>query len=224
MSGSKTLGVIARRVLMNYIYMYFDINLWYYGTNERTSYVNSKFEGRKLANKRLQGFKIQRAGLHYFKIKFNISLRFAIWHTQKWKNKGMTFLENRGALTHLKCCWLLTKLFCHTISMTNNYNNDSHLFLCIGSQTLIYFVSLIICNKIVTLLKINVPSCQINVPPCQINDPPSQINFPHCQINVPWSNNFPNFLRQNHDPRDIYLQEGHIFVFLFDHVYRPLKA
>ena len=26
------------------------------------------------------------------------------------------------------------------------------------------------CNKIVTLLKINVPPCQINVPPCQIND------------------------------------------------------
>ena len=30
--------------------------------------------------------------------------------------------------------------------------------------------------------------------------------------------NFPEFLRQNHDPGDIYLQEGHIFVSLFDHV------
>ena len=39
------------------------------------------------------------------------------------------------------------------------------------------FVPLIICNKIVTLLKINIPSCQIN-------DPPSQINVPHCQTNV----------------------------------------
>ena len=29
----------------------------------------------------------------------------------------------------------------------------------------------------------------------------------------------PKFLRQNHDPRDIYLQEGHIFVSLFYHVY-----
>ena len=68
----------------------------------------------------------------------------------------------------------------------------------------------------------NVPSCQINVPPCKINDPPSQINVPHCQINVPLSNNFPKFLRQNHDPRGIYLQEGHIFVSLFDHVDGPL--
>ena len=86
------------------------------------------------------------------------------------------------------------------------------------------FVPLIICCKIVTLLKINVPSCQINVPPCQINDPPSQINVPRCQINVPLSNKFPKFLRQNHDPQDIYLQEGHIFVFQFDHVYGPLGA
>ena len=66
-----------------------------------------------------------------------------------------------------------------------------------------------------TLLKINVPSCQINVPLCQINDPPSQIN-------VPLSNKFSKFLRQNHDPRDICLQEVHIFVTLFDHVYGPL--
>ena len=69
------------------------------------------------------------------------------------------------------------------------------------------FVPLIICNKNVTLLKMNVPSCQINVPPCQINDPPSQINVPHCQINVPLSNKFPKFLRQNHDPMDIYLSQ-----------------
>ena len=81
------------------------------------------------------------------------------------------------------------------------------------------FAFLIICNKIVTLLKINVPSRQINVPPCQINDPTSQINVPHCQKNVPLANKCPKFLRQNHDPRDNYLQEGHIFVSLFDHVY-----
>ena len=56
------------------------------------------------------------------------------------------------------------------------------------------FVPLIICDKIVTLLKINVPSCQINDPTCQKN-------VPHCQINVPLSNKFPKFLRQNHDPR-----------------------
>ena len=31
-------------------------------------------------------------------------------------------------------------------------------------------------------------------------------------------------MRQNHDPRDIYLQEGHIFVSLFDHVYGPLDG
>ena len=84
------------------------------------------------------------------------------------------------------------------------------------------FAPLIICNKIVTLLKITVPSCQINVPPCQINDPPSQINVLHCQINVPLSNKFPEFVRQNHDRRDIYLQEGHKFVSLFDHLYGPL--
>ena len=83
------------------------------------------------------------------------------------------------------------------------------------------FVPLIICNKIVTLLKMNVTSVQINVPPCQIIDPPSQINVPHCQINVPLSNKFSRFLRQNHDPWDIYLQEGHIFVSLIDHVYGP---
>ena len=77
------------------------------------------------------------------------------------------------------------------------------------------FVPLIICNKTVTLLIINVPFCQINYPP-------SQINVPHSQINVPLSNKFPKFLRQNHDPRDIYLQEGHIFGSLFDHVYGPL--
>ena len=62
------------------------------------------------------------------------------------------------------------------------------------------FAPLIICNKIVTFLKINAPACQITVPPCQINYPPSQINVPHCQINVPrcqinvpWSNKFPRF-------------------------------
>ena len=38
-------------------------------------------------------------------------------------------------------------------------------------------------------------------------------------MNVPLSNKFPKFLRQNHDPREIYLQEAHIFVSLFDHVY-----
>ena len=54
------------------------------------------------------------------------------------------------------------------------------------------FVPLIICNKIVTLLKINVPSCQINGHPCQINDPPSQIHVFHGQINVPLSNKFSN--------------------------------
>ena len=52
--------------------------------------------------------------------------------------------------------------------------------------------------------------------------PPSQINVPHCQIDVPLSNKFPEFLIQNHDPRDIYFPEGHIFVSLFDHVYGPL--
>ena len=62
-----------------------------------------------------------------------------------------------------------------------------------------------------TLLKINVPSFQINAHPYQINDPPSQINVHHCQIHVPWSNESPKFLRQNRDPRDIYLKEGHIF-------------
>ena len=79
------------------------------------------------------------------------------------------------------------------------------------------FIPIWICNKIVNLLKINVPSCQIHVPPSQIIDPPCQINVPHCQINVPLSNKFPSFLRLNHDPRNIYLQEGHIFVSLFDH-------
>ena len=59
------------------------------------------------------------------------------------------------------------------------------------------------------------------VPPCQRNDPPSQINVPRCQIDVPLSNKFPNFFRHNQDPRDIYLQEGHIFVSLFDHAYGP---
>ena len=33
---------------------------------------------------------------------------------------------------------------------------------------------------------------------------------------------FPKFLRQNHDPKDICLQEGLIFVSLFDHVYGPI--
>ena len=96
-------------------------------------------------------------------------------------------------------------------------------------------VPLIICNKIVSLLKINVPSCQINVPSCQINVPQyqikarssqikdrlSQISVPRSEINVPLSNRFLKFLRQNHDPRNIYLKEGHIFVSLFDHVYGP---
>ena len=80
------------------------------------------------------------------------------------------------------------------------------------------FVPLIICNKNVNLLKINVPSCQKNVPPCQRYDPPSQINVLHCQLSVPVSNKLPKFLRQNHDTRDNYLKEGHIFVSLFDHV------
>ena len=71
------------------------------------------------------------------------------------------------------------------------------------------------------LLKINVPSRQTNVPPCQINDPTAQIDVPHCQKNVLLSNKCPKFLRQNRDPRDIYLQEGHIFVSPFDHVYGP---
>ena len=62
----------------------------------------------------------------------------------------------------------------------------------------------------------------MNVPPCQINDPPYQINVPHCKINVPCSNKFPKLLRQNHDSRDIYLQQDHNFVLLFDHVYGPL--
>ena len=68
----------------------------------------------------------------------------------------------------------------------------------------------------------NVPSYQIKVPPCQINDPPSQISVPACQINVPLSNNFPEFLGQNHGPWGIFLQKGHIFMTLFDHVYGPL--
>ena len=34
-----------------------------------------------------------------------------------------------------------------------------------------------------------------------------------CQIKVPF------FFRHNHDPRDIYLQEGLLCVSLFDHVY-----
>ena len=80
----------------------------------------------------------------------------------------------------------------------------------------------IICNKIATLFKMNVPSCRINFPRSQIIDPPSQINVPHCQINVPLSNKFPKFLRQSHDSREIYLQEGHTFVSLIDHVYGPL--
>ena len=90
------------------------------------------------------------------------------------------------------------------------------------------FVPLKICNNIATLHIVNVPSCQIDVPPCQINDLPSQINdlpsqinVPPCQINVPLSNKFHKFLRQNHDPRDIYLQEGHKFVSLFDLLYGP---
>ena len=78
-----------------------------------------------------------------------------------------------------------------------------------------------ICNRVVTLFKINVSSYHINVLSCQINDPPSQINVLYCQINVPFSNKYPEFLRQNHDPRDICLQEGHIFVSLFDHVNGP---
>ena len=60
-----------------------------------------------------------------------------------------------------------------------------------------------------TLLRINVPSCQIKVPPCQIN--------------FPLSNKYPKFLAQNHDPRDIYLHEGQKFVSLFDYVYGPLR-
>ena len=80
---------------------------------------------------------------------------------------------------------------------------------------------LIICIKVVSLLKINVPSCQMNIPPCQINDPPSERNVPHSQINVPWSNKFSKFLRQNHDPRDIDLQDSHIFVSLSDNVCGP---
>ena len=60
------------------------------------------------------------------------------------------------------------------------------------------FVPIIICNKIVAVLKTNVSSCQIN-------DPSPQINIPCCQMNAALSNKFPKFLRQNHDPRDIYL-------------------
>ena len=63
------------------------------------------------------------------------------------------------------------------------------------------FVPLRSCNKIVTPLKINIPSCQINVPPCQKNDPLYKINVPRCQINVPLP-------RQNHDPRDILFARG----------------
>ena len=48
----------------------------------------------------------------------------------------------------------------------------------------------------------------------------------HCQkgtqICNPLANKCPKFLRKNHEPRDIFLQEGHIFVSLFDHVYGPL--
>ena len=44
------------------------------------------------------------------------------------------------------------------------------------------FIPLLICNKIVALLKINAPSSQINIPPCQSNEPPSQINVPQCEI------------------------------------------
>ena len=65
------------------------------------------------------------------------------------------------------------------------------------------FVPLIICNKIVTLFKINVPSCQIYVPPCQMNDPLSQIN-------VPLSNKFPKFFRQNHDQGHLFARGSHI--------------
>ena len=57
----------------------------------------------------------------------------------------------------------------------------SSFMVCTHDQN---FVPLIICSKIATILKINIPSCQINVPPCQINDPPYQIN-------VPLSNKFP---------------------------------
>ena len=59
-----------------------------------------------------------------------------------------------------------------------------------------------------TLLKINVPSCQINVPPCQINDPPFQINVPHCQINAPLSNKLHKFLTIH------MVKEGHKYVTL----------
>ena len=54
-----------------------------------------------------------------------------------------------------------------------------------------------------------------------MNVPSYQINVPHSQKNVPLSNKFPKFLTQNHDPRDIYLEEGHKFVSLFDHEYGP---
>ena len=68
-----------------------------------------------------------------------------------------------------------------------------HYLICLRVRTHDQnFVPLIICNKIVTLLKINVPSCQINVPPCQMNDPPSQKKMSltvkemsPCQINFP---------------------------------------
>ena len=51
--------------------------------------------------------------------------------------------------------------------------------------------------------------------PVKKNVPPRQINVPRCQINVPLTNKFPKFLRQNHDPWDIYLQEGCKFVSFF---------
>ena len=64
------------------------------------------------------------------------------------------------------------------------------------------FVPLIICNKIV------------NKCPFLSNEWPSISNTcPSLSNKCPsLSNEFPKFLRQNHDSRDIYLQEGHIFV------------
>ena len=77
------------------------------------------------------------------------------------------------------------------------------------------FASLIICNKIVILLKINVPSCQIN-------DPPSQMNIPRCQINVPGQINFQSFWDRIMTLRTLICQGSHICVPFWPCV-RPLN-
>ena len=76
--------------------------------------------------------------------------------------KGQEKEEEKGRRTVL---WrkIFQVMFCRTLRVRTHDQN---------------FVRLIICNEIVTVLNINVLSCQVNVPPFHINDPPSQINVP----------------------------------------------